>query len=183
MAIVSGVINGVAVDELREKIGRLQREPAQAQFRFKVTNHWIDGGHNRTTVHPFVAGGNTIEHARAFRLEADEPPTLLGQDKGANPVEHLLNALAGCLTSAMVYHAAARGITVDDVESTIEGDIDVRGFMGISDEVRKGYQNIRVTFRVKSDAPPEKLRELAEFSPVFDTVTNGTNVELVIETK
>jgi uncharacterized OsmC-like protein len=110
---------------------------------------------------------------------------LLGEDHGPNPVEYVLHALAGCLTTSLVYHAAAQGIRIDEVESTYEGDIDLHGFLGLSDEVRNGYQNIRVTFKIKADAPPEKLEELLllaqKRSPVFDTVSNPVSVTVSLE--
>ncbi|MHC4265743.1 MAG: OsmC family protein [Planctomycetota bacterium] len=105
-------------------------------------------------------------------------------DKGANPVEHLLNALTACMTNSLVCHAAARGIHIEELESEVEGDIDLRGFLGLSADVRKGYRNIRVKFKVKSDEENlDRLKRLAEFSPVFDVVSSGTNVDFQIERK
>lgn len=170
------IVNGVDVGELRDKVRQMRETPDQAEFSFRVRNQWVNGGHNRTTVCDFYGAGDVHPHERPFEIEADEPPLLLGEDRGANPVEHLLNALAGCLTSSLVYHAAIRGIRIEAVESTVEGDLDIRGFMGITPEVRKGYRNIRVTFRVQSDAPKEQLDALCRFSPVFDVVSNGTQV-------
>lgn len=115
--------------------------------------------------------------------DADEPAILVGTDKGANPVEYVLHALAACLTTSMVYHAAARGIRIEELESQLEGDLDLRGFMSIGPDVRKGYQNIRVTFKVKSDAPAEKLKELCQFSPVFDTIRNPVAVAIDVQKK
>jgi uncharacterized OsmC-like protein len=175
------LVNGVEVDELGKKADALRAEPELGKFHFHAQNRWLGGGHSRTTVESFHGLGEEIPHTRTFVIDADEPIVLLGGDEGANPVEHLLNALVTCLTGAMVYHAAVRGIHIEELESTVEGDIDIRGFMGITDEVRKGYQNIRVTFRVKSDAPAAKLEECARFSPVFDVVTNGTEVDLQVE--
>jgi uncharacterized OsmC-like protein len=117
-------------------------------------------------------------------VEADEPPILAGRDRGPNPVEHLLHALAGCLTSSIVYHVALRGIVIEELESQLEGNLDMRGFMGLSQEIRKGYQHILVKFRVKTDAENlERLKKLIRFSPVFDVVINGTAVEIEIEKK
>jgi uncharacterized OsmC-like protein len=115
-------------------------------------------------------------------LDADEPLLLLGRDHGANPTEHVLHALAASLTTALVYHAAARGIPIEAVESRVEGEIDIQGFLGLSDHVRKGYQSIRVNFKVKTDAPAATLRELFQFSPVYDTVSNPVPVSISIET-
>jgi uncharacterized OsmC-like protein len=99
-------------------------------------------------------------------------------------VEYLLHSLAGCLTSTFVYHAAVRGIVLEEVESQLEGDIDVRGFLGLSNEVRRGYENIRVIFKVKTEETNiEKLKALSKLSPVFDVTANGTNVDVQIERK
>jgi uncharacterized OsmC-like protein len=179
--VASNVVNGVDVAELKKKAGMLQQNPPMAKFEFRVRNNWLGCGHSQTTVSDFQGGGETIRHEQEFKIEADEPRALVGQDQGANPVEHLLNALVTCLTGAMVYHAAVRGIEIQEVESTVEGDLDLRGFMGLAEDVRKGYQNIRVNFKVKADAPKEILEECARFSPVFDVVSNGTNVRLNIE--
>lgn len=117
-------------------------------------------------------------------MEADEPPILAGKDQGPNPVEHLLHALASCLTSSIVYHAALRGIVIEELESQLEGDLDLQGFMGLSQDIRKGYQSIRVKFQVKTDTENlERLKELTRFSPVFDVVSHGTAVEIEIEKK
>jgi uncharacterized OsmC-like protein len=113
-------------------------------------------------------------------LEADEPAVLLGEDSAANPVEYLLHSLAACLTTSMVYHAAARGIHIEEVESSFEGDIDLHGFLDLDRDVRKGYQGIRVSFRIKADVPDEQLQEIVELgtghSPVFDSLTKGVPV-------
>ncbi len=112
----------------------------------------------------------------------DEPPVLLGDDNAPNPVEYVLSALAGCLTTTMAYHAAARGIEIEAVSSKLEGDLDLQGFLGLSDTVRKGFSEVRVTMRVRSEASPEALLELAKFSPVYDIVSNSLPVDVVIET-
>ena len=175
------MVNGVDVTALGEKAKTLKAQPELAKFRFHLKNRWFDCGHSRTTIRSFYGVGEEHQHNEPFDLEADEPEVLLGGDAGPNPVEHLLNALVTCLTGALVYHAATRGIVIEELESSVEGHLDIRGFMDLAEDVRKGYQKIKVTFHVKSDAPKEKLEECARFSPVFDTVTNGTNVELEIE--
>jgi uncharacterized OsmC-like protein len=118
-------------------------------------------------------------------LEADEPPVLLGKDTAANPVEHLLHALASCLTTSMVYHAAARGIQIEAVESSLEGDIDLHGFLELDKNVRNGYQGIRVNFKIKADVPDEQLQEISQLgaghSPVFDSLINGVPVSVTAE--
>lgn len=182
-AAITGVINGVDVDRLGATIQAVQQNTSLATFRFRAMNRWLDGGHNRSTIQSFYgAGQEDTVRTKPFALDADEPPVLLGKDQGANPVEHVLHALAACLTTSLVYHAAARGIHIESVESTLEGDLDLQGFLGISDRIRKGYKAIRVSLAVKSDAPPEQLQELAKFSPVYDIVSNPVPVSIQINT-
>jgi len=178
------VLNGVDVGEVEALVGAIEAEPELAQTRFHLHNTWIDGGHNRSRIEGFYAARQDIAHQKTFVLEADEPPILAGQDKGANPVEHLLNALAACLTTTLVYHAAVRGIEIRSIESTLEGDLDLSGFLGLSSDIRPGYQNIRVKFSVDTDAENlERLKALSKLSPVFDITTKGTNVDVSIERK
>ena len=180
--VESKVINGIKVTEFENTVAAVKDQPELAKFRFRARNHWDMGGYNRTTINGFYGAGE--EHGaqdRSFVLEADEPPVLLGQDRTANPVEYLLHALASCLTSSIIYKAAARGIIVESVESKLEGDLDARAFLELSNDVRKGYQNIRATFKVRSDASAEELKECAEFSPVLDVITHGTPVSLSVE--
>ncbi len=181
----TSTVNGVSVDELFKTVDSVKKNKSIAKFSFRADNTWIDGGHNRTSIRNFYgAGGEDTSRKTPFILDADEPKVLLGTDRGANPVEYVLTALAGCLTTSLVYHAAARGIAIHEVESHLEGDLDLRGFLGISDEVRNGYDNIRVSFKIKADASAEQLRELVELaqrrSPVFDIVSHPVpvNVEL-----
>ena len=176
-------MNGVSVTGIFETIDAIKDDSELANFQFRASNQWINGGHNRSTIKGFY-GCRMEDESRteAFVFGADEPPVLLGQDTGTNPVEFVLHGLAACLTTTMVYHAAARGIEIEAVDSMLEGDIDLRGFLGISDEVRKGYQDVRVRMRVKSQATPETLRELAEFSPVYGVVSNSLPVDVVVET-
>jgi uncharacterized OsmC-like protein len=176
------VRNGVDVGALFATIAAVKGDPSIATFRFRAANRWLGGDRNLTTVSGFYGAKQEQPHARPFQMECGEPPVLLGQDRGANPVEHLLNALVGCLTTTLVYHAAARGIDIGSVESELEGDLDLRGFLGISNEVCKGYSEIRVRMRVKSGAAPAALRELAQFSPVFDVVSRALPVQLTVET-
>jgi len=117
-----------------------------------------------------------------FVLKADEPGVLLGRDEAANPVEHLLHALAACLTTSMVYHAAARGIQIEEAGSWFEGDTDLQGFLGLDKNVRTGCQEIRVNFKIKADVPDERLQEIVGlgtgYSPVFDSLTRGVPVSV-----
>ena len=177
--------NGVNVDELFNTIDAVKKSPVIAKFKFRANNEWFDGGHNRTTIKDFYGIQKEHRHEAAFKLEADEPPLLLGTGKGPNPVEYLLTALAACVTTALVYHAAAKGIVLRSVESRLEGDIDLRGFLGISKEIRKGYQEIRMVFKIEADVPDDELQELVQlgpsYSPVFDSITKGVPVKVELE--
>jgi uncharacterized OsmC-like protein len=178
------IINGVNVDQLIGTVNAVKEKPAIAKFQFRATNKWLTGGHNQTSIKGFYgAGQEDTTRTKPFILDADEPPILLGEDHGANPVEYVLTALAGCLTTSLVYHAAANGIKIDEVESSLEGDLDLQGFLGLSDNIRKGYQNVRVVMKVKSDAPAEKLAEFTKRSPVFDIVSNPVPVSVEIQKK
>ena len=173
--------NGVDRDRLFGTIDAVGANTELGRFQFRARNRWINGGHNRTTIKDFYgAGQEDLSRAEPFVLDADEPDVLLGENHGANPVEYVLTALAGCLTTSLVYHAAARGITLHGVESRLEGALDLRGFLGMSDDVRNGYESIDVTFTVTGDAPDEVLDELCQVaqqrSPVFDIVTRPVKV-------
>jgi uncharacterized OsmC-like protein len=170
---------------LFETITHIKTLPGLAKFKFRIGNEWLEGGHNRSTIESFFGAGQDHKHAIKFQIDADEPTLLLGQDAGANPVEHLLHALAACVTSAMVYHAAAKGIVIDEVESSIDGDIDLRGFLGLDPNVRNGYEQIRMKFKIKAEVGDDELQELCKmgprFSPVFDSLTKGVPVKVTAE--
>jgi len=178
-------VNGVNVDGLNATIEAVKATPEIAKFKFNVQNKWKDGGQNSSTVNEFYGAGQQQTRSQSFVLEADEPVILLGKDSAANPAEYLLHALAACLTSAMVYHAAARGVHIESVESSIEGDIDARGLLDVDQSVRTGYQGIRVNFKIKSDVPDAELQTIAQlgprFSPIFDSITNGVPVSFTAE--
>ncbi len=178
------VLNGIDLKKLFTSVDALKSNPELARFKFRLHNRWIDGGHNRSRISGFFGVSQENRHKQAFELDGDEPEVLAGTDMGANPVEHLLNALAACLTTTMVYHAALRNIKIDELESELEGDIDLRGFLGLSNEVRRGYEGIRVTFRVKTDEENlDRLKSLSRLSPVFDVTTNGTDIDVRVERK
>ncbi len=174
------IVNGVDVGQLFNTIEAIKGTPDIAKFKFRATNEWIHGGHNRTTVTDFYGAQQDHDHLNAFVLDEDEPQVLLGEDKGPNPVEYLLTGLIGCLTSSLVYHAAAKGIEIKGVKSRLEGDIDLRGFLGLSPDVKVGYENIRVYFKIDADVSDEQKEELIKmaqkYSPVFNTVSNPTPV-------
>ena len=176
----STMLNGVDVDQLFGNIDAIKNAPVLGKFKFRANNKWINGGHNQTTITNFHGIQQEHDHADPFELDADEPPLLLGEDIGPNPVEYALTALAACVTTALVYHAAAKGIKLNAVEARLEGDIDLRGFLGISDDVRRGYENIRIYYKIDADVPDDQLEELVQmgtkYSPVFDTISNPVNV-------
>lgn len=175
-------MNGVNVDRLRETIAAVQADPALGAFQFRTSNRWLGGGHNCSTIENFEGPGSEDRLRTAlFELHAAEPPVLLGEDQAPNPVEFVLHALAACLTTSMAYHAAARGIAIRSLKCKLTGDLDLRGFLGISGDVRKGYQQIRVDFEVDSDSDAETLRELTRFSPVFDVVSNPVPVQVEVQ--
>ena len=173
-------LNGVAVSELFSTIEAVKSTPSIAKFKFRVRNQWEDGSRNHSTVTTLCGANQEMSHPVPFRIEADEPAILLGKDLAANPVEHLLHALASCLTTSMVYHASARGIQINAIESTFEGNLDLHGFLNLDPSVRKGYQGIQVNFRISADVPDDRLNEIVELgtnnSPVFDSLTNGVPV-------
>jgi uncharacterized OsmC-like protein len=178
-------VNGVNVDQLFGTIDAVKNEPVIAKFKFRAKNKWINGGLNRTSITNFYGTREDHDHNTSFELDADEPELLLGNDQGPNPVEYLLTALAACVTTSIVYHAAAKGIKLNSVESRLEGDIDLRGFLGLSDDVPKGYKQIRMFFKIDADAPDEKLEEIVKlgpnFSPVYDTITRAVPVSVELE--
>lgn len=162
-----------------------KEQPYISKFNFRAKGEWIKGGHNQTTINDFYGACQTHSRSRPFVYDEDEPPVLLGEDHGANAGEYALAALSSCLTTTLIYHAAAQGVVIDEVESTLSGDIDLQGYLGMSENVRNGYEKIKVTFKVKSEAPKEKVRELVELvqkrSPVFDIISNPTPVEVSLQ--
>lgn len=174
-------VNGIDLNVLNGTIAAIKDDPEMGRCTFRASNKWIDAAHNVSTNSGFYGARQEFTHKQQFELHADEPPILAGKDEGANPVEHVLDALAECVTTSMVAHAAVRGIEIESLESELEGDIDLRGFLGLDPKVPKGYQDIRVKFKVKTDpANLEKLRALADFSPVYNTLTRGATVQIEI---
>ena len=184
METSTSVVNGVEVETLMGTVKAIQADPELGNCRFRATNKWLNGTQNRSTVTGFYGAKQEIAHKQTFSMDADEPAILAGADEGANPVEHLLHALASCLTTSMVAHAAVRGIEIEELESEFEGDIDLNGFLGLDADVPKGYTAIRAKFRVKADPKDmDTILELAKFSPVFNTLINGTDVDVQVESK
>jgi uncharacterized OsmC-like protein len=176
-----GTVNGIRMETLQGTVNAIEQEPDLGQCKFRAHNKWLGGNHNCTTITGFYGAKQEIGHKQQFELHADEPPLLAGNDDSANPVEHLLNALAACVTTSMVAHAAVQGIHIKELESELEGDIDLRGFLGLSNDVPKGFTEIRVKFKVKTDMDNmERLKRLSAYSPVFNTITQGADVDIQV---
>jgi uncharacterized OsmC-like protein len=184
--VLETIRNGVDTQQMYGTLDAIKAQPQLGVFEFRAVNHWLDGAHNRTTIHNFYgAGQEDTSRTQAFVIDAGEPAVLLGTDTGPNPAEYLLHALAACLTTSIVYVAAARKVRLTEVRSTLTGDMDVRGALGLSDEVRNGFTRISMAFEIRGDAPAEKLREVVERarrrSAVYDMVTNGVPVDVAVE--
>lgn len=175
-------LNGVDTPTLLNTISFVAGHPELAKFQFRATNEWVEGTHSRSTMQGFFGAGGEQEHVKAYAADGDHPTVLCGEDRGPTPVEWLLHALATCLTAGIGNIAAARGVRLTKVRSFVDGDIDLRGILGISNEVRNGYQNVAIRFEIEGDAPPEKLQQIVEQararSAVFDVLTNGVPVSV-----
>lgn len=174
-------LNGVDLVRLQETIASLVDRPELGDCRFRLRCTWSGGPRSEGAIEGWYGDGQEQLYARPHALSADHLPALGGGAGAPNPLELLLQALASCLTCALVLNAAARGIRLDAVELDVEGDLDLRGTLGVADEVRPGLQRIQVSLRVDSPAPLELLRELPLGSPVFDTLLRGVPVALAVE--
>ena len=176
--------NGVDTATLFATINAVKANHEIADFQFRATNRWMSGTHSQSTLHGFFGATQEMTHKQPFTFDADHPEVLVGRDQGPTPVEVLLHALAACLTAGIANVAAARGVNLTSVESTVEGDIDLLGILGLADEVRNGYQQIRISFTIRGD-DPEKLRAVVEQSrnrsAVFDVLTNGVPVAIAVD--
>lgn len=179
------LVNGVNVEQLFQTIALIKENPEIAKFKFRARNAWVHGTHNRAAVKDFYGALKEDDTREPLVFDLDEPPVLCGRNLGANPVEYLLAALSGCLTTSLVAHAAAKGIHLKKVSSRYEGDLDLRGFLGISPEVPVGYQQIRVYFAIEADLADEVKEELVKmaqkYSPVFNTISRSAPVAVQLE--
>ena len=177
--------NGVDTATLFATLDAVKQAPEAAKFQFRAHNQWISGTHSRGTIHGFYGVGEERTHERSFTFDADHPAVLVGRDQGPTPVEFVLHALAACLTAGLANIAAARKVKLTEVRSTVSGDIDLNGILGLNPDVRNGYQQITVRFTIKGDAPAEKLRELLDQSrarsAVYDVITNQVPVTIDID--
>jgi uncharacterized OsmC-like protein len=183
MKTQSQTLNGLNLEQMVQTVEALKSDPSLARFEFRARNRWMDGGHNRSTIQGFYgAGGEDTSRTEPFEFDNGEPPVLLGANEGANPVEFLLHALAGCVTTTFVLHAAARGIRLREVRTELEGDIDVQGLLDLDAAATVGYEEIRIKMHVEADAPDAVIDELIEFtkahSPVCNTICRPVPVKL-----
>lgn len=177
-------VNGLNVQAALDTMAAIKADPSLARFQFRARNTWVSGGENRSTIRDFYgAGAEDTSRTAAFEFTNGEPPVLLGHNEGANPVEFLLHALAGCVTTTFVLHAMARGVQIQELLTELEGDIDVQGLLAMDDAVFPGYEQIRIRMHVKADASAEQIDELLavtqKHSPVCNTVCRP--VPVVIE--
>lgn len=167
--------NGLNVEQMVQTVEALKNDPQLAQFEFRARNQWINGGENRSTIQDFYgAGAEDESRSEPFVYTNGEPPILLGNNEGGNPVEYLLHALAGCVTTTTVLHATARGISIHKLSTVLVGDIDLQGLLALDDEASVGYRSIRIEMDIEADASDEEIEELISFakdhSPVCNTV-------------
>jgi uncharacterized OsmC-like protein len=178
-------LNGVNTPALLATINAVGANPELAEFRFRARSRWVSGTHAAITVDDFDGAGGTHSRPRPHTYHGDHPAVLVGDDHGPTPIEFLLQGLAACLTAGIGNIAAVRGVELTEVTALVEGDINLLGILGLSDEVRNGYSAIRATFSIRGNASPEKLREIVEQSrarsAVFDVLTNGVPVEIAVD--
>ena len=181
----SPVRNGVDTATLFATLDAVKGTPDIAKFQFRATNKWVSGTHNQSTIHGFYGAMQEMTHQQAWTFDADHPAVLVGNDNAPTPVEYVLHALAACLTAGLANIAAARGVNLTEVESTVEGDINLLGILGLSNAVRNGYSAIRVSFKIRGNASPEKLAGIVEQSrarsAVFDVLSNGVPVSVMVD--
>lgn len=179
-------MNGVNTPTLLATINAVGGQPELGAFQFRASSRWLSGTHSQSVMHGFFGAGAEHQHIAAYKADADHPGVLCGADAGPSPVEWLLHALASCLTAGIANIAAARGIKLNKVESTVTGDIDLRGILGLSNDVRNGYSGITISFDIDGDASPEQLKQLVAQSrarsAVFDVLTNGVPVSVEART-
>lgn len=178
------MVNGLDVQAAFDTIDAIKADPSLARFQFRAANTWISGGTNRSTIRDFYGAGREDDsREEPFEFMNGEPPVLLGDNEGANPVEFLLHAMAGCATTTLVLHAAARGITIRHLSTKLEGEIDMRGMLGLDESVSPGYERIRILMKIEADCSDEMLEDLLDVartqSPVCNTVCRP--VPVVIE--
>ncbi len=177
----NNIRNGLNLEQMHQTIAALKNDPSLAKFEFRARNQWINGGENRSTIKDFYgAGGEDESRSEPFVFTNGEPPVLLGHNEGANPVEFLMHALAGCVTTTTVLHAAARGIRITKLSTELTGNIDLQGLLALDSAVSAGYESIRIRMDIEADCSDAELEDLIAFSrdhsPVCNTVCRPVTV-------
>jgi uncharacterized OsmC-like protein len=181
--INTNIINGIDTDQVANLAGKILEDESYGKFKFRANNRWVNGARSKTSIKGFFAGGGEdTNRTQAMFVDADQPTFLAGGNTAPNSVEHLLHALTSCLTTTLTYHASVQGILIGAIETSAEGDLDSRGFFGLSDDASKGYERIRVNMRVESQASVETLTELAMHSPVYEMVSKAVPVKFTLVT-
>jgi uncharacterized OsmC-like protein len=177
--------NGVNTEALFGALDAVKAQPAAAKFQFRAANQWVSGTHSESTIDGFFGLGSEQSHVEVRKYQADHPEQLVATDKGPTPVEYLLHALAACITAGIGNIAAARGVNLTGVSSTVSGDIDLMGLLGLDPTVRNGFEKIEMKVRIEGDASADELRKVVERSisrsAVYDMLTNGTSVSVSVE--
>jgi uncharacterized OsmC-like protein len=182
-AINTNVVNGIDTDQVKNLAGKIAEDEDYGRFQWRAANRWIDGAKSRTSIQGFFAGKEeNTERKQVLTVDADQPEFLAGGNTAPNSVEYILHALTSCLTVTLTYHAAVQGIALEAIETSAVGDMNSRGFFGISEDVKKGYERIRVNMRVKSRENAETLTALAMNSPVFEMISKAVPVEFNLTT-
>jgi len=181
---MSTVDNGVNVQALLEARDVLAGAPEAAQFTWRASSRWEEGVHSTTSIHNFFGLGEEQSHKTEAVFDADHPEVFAATDSGITPIEYLLVGLASCLTAGVASVAQNRGIQLRSVESTVEGNHDIRGILGVDSDVRNGFNDVKVTFSIDADASKEEIEALVaqsqKRSAVFDAITNPTNVTVEV---
>lgn len=187
MQTTNPMLNGVDLKKFVQTIETFITKPRLAKFQFRLNNEWIDGGRNQSIIKDFYRAGAKNRYREVpFVVANDQPDILFGTDNAPNPAEFVLHALAGCLTTSLVYHAAALGYEITKVQTAIEGELDLRGFLGIDHYVRKGYEEIKIAFDIEGNFSEEEKKELLKltsFSPVLDMISNPVPVKINLKVK
>ena len=180
----TGVNNGVNVQALLDAREALKGAPEAAKFTWRASCKWQNGTHSESKVHSFFGLGQEQSHKKETSLGADHPEIFASEDHAITPIEYLLVGLASCLTAGVAAVAQNRGIQLRSVESNLEGKMDIRGILGIDSDVRNGYDDIKVTFKIDADASKEDIAALVaqsqKRSAVYDAITNPVNVTVEI---
>jgi len=180
----ASVDNGVNVTALFGAQDALKKAPEAAQFKWRASVKWINGTHSQSTIETFYGLGGEHKHKKPFQFDADHPEVFAAEDKAATPVEIVLAGLASCLTAGVAAVAQARNVQLRSVSATLEAGMDIRGILGVDEDVRNGFDGIKVTYKIDADASPDDIKAIVaqsqKRSAVYDIITNPTNVTVEV---